>query len=305
MPSRYDDYYPHYPKSRPLAAEGGIRAHSRHGAFGKHWWAKRWIEVLESFDRGARLGRGKRYARTGQVLSIAVDRGLVIAEVQGSRRKPYSVVVTVKTLSEEQWRAVGERLASQARFAARLLAGEMPPEIETVFAEAGLSLFPGAEQDLQTRCSCPDWANPCKHIAAVYYLLGEEFDRDPFVIFKLRGMEREGLMALLTGGLTEADAAPPEPEDAPPLLPDEPLPTSPPDFWHPGPLPEDLFGEVRVPTVAAVLPRRLGNFPFWRGATPLQAALERTYQQASAAGLEAFLREPPAEPPAPTRRRRP
>jgi uncharacterized Zn finger protein len=279
-----DDDYSSFPKSKPLPAEGGIRAHSQRGAFASSWWAKRWIAVLESFDLGARLGRGKNYARCGQVLSIDVDCGMVRAEVQGSRTKPYGVVVTVTPLSKEEWASIGERLASQALFAARLLTGEMPQDIETVFVEAGLSLFPDPSEDLSTHCSCPDWSNPCKHIAAVYYLLGEEFDRDPFLIFKLRGMEREGLVDLL--GCFQASA---EPTAEEPALPEEPLPTSPPDFWHAGPLPDDLFGEVRVPELTAALPRRLGSFPFWRGETPLQPALEALYERASLAGLEAFV----------------
>ena len=291
MRSHWDDY-PRYPKSKPLAADGGIKAHAQKGAFAKSWWAKRWIAVLESFDLGARLSRGKRYARGGQVLSVDIDRGLVTAEVQGSRKKPYKVVVTVQPLSHEEWAEVGERLASQALFAARLLAGEMPQDIETVFTEVGLSLFPNPVSDLQTQCSCPDWSNPCKHIAAVYYLLGEEFDRDPFLIFKLRGMEREGLVELIGPQAGLSAQAGPEPVAA---LPEEPLPTNPPDFWHAGPLPDDLFGEVRIPTLSAAVPRRLGNFPFWRGETPLQPALESIYQQASATGIQVFLQETPAE----------
>lgn len=300
MRSHWDDY-PRYPKSKPLAADGGIKAHAQKGSFAKSWWAKRWIAVLESFDLGARLSRGKRYARGGQVLNIEVDRGLVVAEVQGSRKKPYGVVVAVQPLSDEQWALVGERLAGQALFAARLLAGEMPQDIETVFAEAGLSLFPNPVSDLRTQCSCPDWSNPCKHIAAVYYLLGEEFDRDPFLIFKLRGMEREGLVGLI--GPHAGLGIEPEPEPVA-ALPAEPLPTSPPDFWHAGPLPDDVFGEVRVPTLSAALPRRLGNFPFWRGETPLQSTLEAVYRQASAVGLQVFLPEaPPADPPSRKARR--
>ncbi len=286
MCPRAEDHYSHFPESTPLAAEGGIKAHSRRGSFAKNWWAKRWIAVLEGFEIGARLGRGRRYARRGQVLSIDVDRELVTAEVQGSRAKPYKVAITVKALSKDEWVEVGEKLASQARFAAKLLAGEIPQDIEAVFDEVGLSLFPDPLHDLQTHCSCPDWSNPCKHIAAVYYLLGEEFDRDPFLIFKLRGMEREALMELLGGTRPEAAT---EPEPVP--LPEEPLPLDPPQFWHPGPLPDDLFGEVRIAAVPAALPKRLGNFPFWRGEKPFLSTLEPVYAGASAIGIAAFLSE--------------
>ena len=90
-----------------------------------------------------------------------------------------------------------DALGRQALFVAKLLAGEMPQDIEPVFREVGLSLFPAKLGDLETDCSCPDWSNPCKHIAAAYYLLGEEFDRDPFLIFTLRGLGRDALLARL------------------------------------------------------------------------------------------------------------
>jgi uncharacterized Zn finger protein len=168
--SRYNDYY--YPPSSPRKVKGGIKADSKLGAFGKNWWAKRWIAVLESFNMGARLGRGRSYARRGQVISIDIDRGVVWAEVQGSRVNPYRVSIKVKTLSKAKWGRLADILSERAIFAAKLLAGEMPGDIEDAFTEAGLSLFPEKRSDLKTDCSCPDWANPCKHIAAVYYLLG-------------------------------------------------------------------------------------------------------------------------------------
>ncbi len=103
----------------------------------------------------------------------------------------------MKTISGMGWSALAKALSHRAFFAAKLLAGEIPPEIEKVFEGLGLSLFPKKANDLVTDCSCPDWSNPCKHSAAVYYLLGEEFDRDPFLIFKMRGMSREDLVNLL------------------------------------------------------------------------------------------------------------
>ncbi len=200
--ARNDDRYPHYSRyfkpSKPCAAKGGIKAQSKRGTFGESWWAKRWNSVLESFDIGARLGRGRSYARKGQVLSIQIEKGLVRAKVQGSRPKPYDVAIQAKTLTPEDWQTVAEALAQQAIFAAKLLAGEMPQDIERTFEQCGLSLFPSQLGDLSTKCSCPDWSNPCKHIAAVYYLIGEEFDRDPFLIFTLRGLTQEELLDLLS-----------------------------------------------------------------------------------------------------------
>jgi uncharacterized Zn finger protein len=195
--------YPFFKPSIPRETKGGIKSQSKRGTFGETWWARRWIAVLESFNIGARLGRGRSYARRGQVVSIEIEKGMVTAKVQGSRPKPYNIKLQVKTLSTADWQKLAKTLSRKAIFVAKLLAGEMPPDIEKVLQEEGLSLFPERVKDLKTECSCPDWSNPCKHIAAVYYLLGEEFDRDPFLIFKLRGMSREELIENLNATETK------------------------------------------------------------------------------------------------------
>src|SRR5215475_7457934 len=195
----YWDWGDYKPKPR-IKAKGGIKSQSKRGSFGESWWAKRWIATLESFNIGARLTRGRSYARSGQVVSIDISKGEIKSKVQGSRPKPYDIKIEVKTLSDADWRSLAGALSTQAIFAAKLLAGEMPQEIEEAFAEAKLSLFPEKLRDLETNCSCPDWSNPCKHIAAVYYLVGEEFDRDPFLLFKLRGKGRDEFIKLLSAG---------------------------------------------------------------------------------------------------------
>ena len=284
----------YYPRSRPRAARGGIKAQSKRGQFGQSWWAKRWIAVLESFDIGARLQRGRSYARGGQVLAIDVGKGKVTAKVQGSRPKPYDITIQVKVLSDKEWNKLLKALAGQALFTAKLLAGEMPQDIEKVFEGAGLSAFPTKRDDLKTSCSCPDWSNPCKHIAAVYYLLGEEFDRDPFLIFRLRGLGREDLFARLNAlAGTPAAAAPAEEPAAAaePAPPAEPLPADPKAFWSLGELSGELFGDVAPPPVAAAWPKRLGSFPFWRGEERFLDALETLYREARRHGLEIFLGE--------------
>lgn len=281
-----------YPRSRPRAARGGIKAQSKRGRFGESWWAQRWIAVLESFEIGGRLGRGRSYARNGQVLSIDIVKGKVSARVQGSRPKPYDVVIRVKTLAEAAWGKAVSALSTQALYAAKLLAGEMPTDIEGIFTKAKLSLFPGQRNDLETACSCPDWSNPCKHVAAVHYLLGEEFDRDPFLIFKLRGLSREELVKRL--GQTVPKQAPRKARlDKGATA--SPLPADPARFWAGGDLADASFGEVQTPPVAAALPQRLGNFPFWRGRDRFLDALAPIYRAASAAGMNAFLGEQPEQ----------
>ncbi len=186
-----------YPPSRPRKAAGGIKARSKRGAIGEQWWSRRFIDVLESFGMQSRLTRGRNYARSGQVLGFEISAGEVSAQVQGSRVKPYQVRLQVRPLSARQWRRVEEALAARAIFRARLLAGEMPAEIEQIFADCGTPLFPQTAGDLEMTCSCPDWEVPCKHLAAVCYVLAEAFDDDPFAMLAWRGKSRADLLAAL------------------------------------------------------------------------------------------------------------
>jgi len=277
--------------SLPREAKGGIKAQSKRGTFGESWWARRWIAVLESFNIGARLGRGRSYARRGQVLSIEIDKGKVSGKVQGSRPKPYDVKLQVKTLSVSDWQKLTKVLSRQAIFSAKLLMGEMPLDIEKVFKEAGLSLFPEKLKDLKTACSCPDWSNPCKHIAAVYYLLAEEFDRDPFLIFKLRGMNREDLIVTLSRSDKKVTQKKAKPKQEPLHKDEEALTSDISKFWNGESISDDIFGEVRIPSIAAALPKRLGSFPFWRGEEKFLDVMESIYANASPVGLKVFLGE--------------
>lgn len=275
----------YFKPSTPRAAAGGIKAQSKQGGFGNSWWAKRWIAVLDGFQLGARLTRGRSYARRGQVLDIQVATGLITAKVQGSRPRPYAVEIKVKTLSNADGTRLGKALARQAIFAAKLLAGEMPQDIEQAFAGVGLSFFPARLDDLKTECSCPDWSNPCKHIAAVYYLMGEAFDRDPFLIFKLRGIDRDRLMSLL-GEQTRASAA--RGKVTAPIA-HEPIDCRAEAFWRGQELPQGWLGEVRTPPLQAALLKRLGSFPFWRGNERFVDALIPRYTEASESAQEALF----------------
>lgn len=192
-----DEDFRFFPQSRPRKVDGGIRARSKRGPIGEQWWSRRFIAVLESLGLANRLSRGRSYARSGQVLTLDIGTGHVTATVQGSRVKPYKVTLTVDPLTTRQWRAVAEALAARAVFRARLLAGEMPAEIEQVFADCGTPLFPRSARDLEMTCSCPDFQVPCKHLAAVCYVLAEAFDDDPFAMLAWRGKGRDDLLAAL------------------------------------------------------------------------------------------------------------
>jgi len=226
----------------PIAVEGGIKAKSKRGAIGEQWWSRRFITVLDSYGMSSRLQRGRAYARRGQVLEFTLAAGKVTARVQGSRPQPYQVSITVRPLTTAQWRAVESRLAGQALFRARLLAGEMPAEIEEVFAACGTPLFPESSRDLTMSCNCPDWGVPCKHLAAVCYVLAEAFDADPFAMLAWRGQGRDDLLAALRGPGAGAPAAAARPavagtSQALALLADvtgAPVAEALADFWSPG-----------------------------------------------------------------------
>ena len=159
----------------------GSGARNQRGEIARTWWSRRFVDALEHYygSDASRLARGRSYARAGQVSSIELSPGVVSASVQGSRPEPYAVRITVKELDDAAWANVETAMAARAVFLARLLAGEMPDEIEEAFDAAKVRLFPARRGDLVTSCTCPDTANPCKHIAAVYYLLARVVRREP------------------------------------------------------------------------------------------------------------------------------
>ncbi|MCM1982356.1 SWIM zinc finger family protein [Lyngbya confervoides] len=172
----------------------------------REWWAQRWVDVLESFGWRRRLERARNYVREGRVLDLEFKGEKVLAQVQGTAPDPYSVSLSLDRFDEEQWGYVIEELSGRAIFAAKLLAGEMPQNIEEAFTASGLSLFPFSKFDIHSRCSCPDPVNPCKHIGAVYYLLGDYFSQDPFILFQLRGRSKASILEDLRQHRSDAHA---------------------------------------------------------------------------------------------------
>ena len=268
--------------SKPRKARGGIRARSENGEFARNWWAQRWIEAMERLVRKPRLQRGQRYARMGQVLSMEEIRHGINARVQGSRAKPYKVTIEVVPLSDRQWEKVLDVLSGQAIFAAQLLAGEMPAQIDGAFASAGVSLFPNRAGDLKTACSCPDWANPCKHVAAVHYILGDRFDEDPFLLFRLRGRTQEqileGLRKRRTNGaeprVEELEEEEPAEESIPVL--EETLDY----FWETASDLDSFAVNVKPPAFPLPILKRLGE-PDFPGQVPLEEVLGDAYHTIS------------------------
>lgn len=161
----------------------------------REWWSQKWLELLDSYRFKKRLERARNYSRQGNVLNIEFKGAKVLARVQGSETEPYKVSLSLDHFTEEEWGYVIETMSQRAIFAAKLLAGEMPQNIEEVFTANGLSLFPFTLCDVHSKCSCPDKANPCKHIGAVYYQLADRFSEDPFVLFQLRGRAKEEIIS--------------------------------------------------------------------------------------------------------------
>jgi len=300
--SRWDGWgwYPKPPPKRP-PPERGIRVKR----IGATWWGQRWIEALEklSWNYSSRLARGRTYARAGRVHDLEVAPGKVTARVTGSRPTPYKVTVRIAVLDAAAWKNAIAEMGKQAIFAAELLAGEMPKEIDQAFRAAGRSLFPAKEKDLQTNCSCPDWANPCKHVAAAHYVLGEALDKDPFLLFELRGRGKNEVLGTLRKLRAGADGA---------ATAYEALPTvslagrDPEDFERlRGPLPRLCF-RIEPPASSAAVLRQLGAPPSWSlDGTPVEL-LGPLYEAAGALAREMALRpgEEAAAPAAHQRSRR-
>jgi uncharacterized Zn finger protein len=214
--------------------KGGIHARNQRGQIGETWWSRRFVEAVESALVGGRLARGRAYARRGQVFDLEIATGLISARVQGSRPTPYKVRVAMPVVRHEEWERIFVSLASQASYCASMLAGELPHEVEDVFAEAGVTMLPSPTSRLTTSCTCPDWANPCKHVAAVCYLVAERFDLDPFAVLAWRGRDRaaalQRLRELRGGTTTEIPGV-----ERPPPITVPPLSECLASFWEAGP----------------------------------------------------------------------
>ncbi len=300
MKGHYDDFHwDYYSYERPKKVQNGIKAKSERGTIGETWWSRRWLQALEDLGMGSRLSRGRSYARQGQVLSIDLSEGQVKARVQGSLREPYKVTIRLQTLNKTEWERATTAMASRAIFAAKLLANEMPANIEEAFQEVQLALFPSSDEDLKTSCSCPDWANPCKHIAAVYYILAERFDENPFLLFKLRGRSQEVLLAdIREKRLAALPANTTSPASSASIA---PLPVLAPvrleeqlsNFWQTAEPLENFSVSPQTPNVEQAVLKRLGPAPYSIGKQNLSTALVRIYERVEEAALSKAEREEP------------
>ncbi len=283
----YDDYL-YFKPTRAIETKDGIKAQSKRGAFAKNWWAQRWIAALERLVDSGRLSRGRSYARKGQVLSIDETNDGIVARVQGSMRAPYKISIKINHLTDAEWDKVIDGLAEQAIFTAQLLAGEMPQDIEQAFKQAKASLFPSKRGDLETDCSCPDYSNPCKHIAAAHYILGERFDEDPFLIFRLRGRTQEQVMQELRKRRAgNDDVVEEEAEEVEVVI---PLKEQIENFWGVRAPLEGFSVSIRPPAIQMPLLKRLGEASF-APEPGLQSVLSAAYQTISQNAIQIAFKD--------------
>ena len=267
--------------------------------FSRTWWGKRFIEALEDFTDSARLGRGRSYARNGKIKEHQINGGKITAKVRGSvnpyfgvyKEPLYKTTIEIAAIAPGDWSKVISRLGSKASLISKLLMNEVPDNIEETFAELKLHLLPNSHADFETKCSCPDWENPCKHIAGVYYLVASELDQDPFLLFELRGISRTKLQEeLARSPLGKALSSALNSEEITPVSVDSyytqpkkivpTAPSSPRDFW---------LGEKRLPqeieavsnvSIPALIVKKGGDFPpFWHKDLSFVEVMEELYQR--------------------------
>ena len=267
----------------PIQTQSGIQTRSQRGEFAKNWWARRWIETLERLMQGVRLSRGQYYARIGQITSLEEIKGGMIARVQGSRPKPYRVTIQLTPFNNKQWEKVLDLLSEKSIYMAKLLVGEMPQDIESVFNQAGVSLFPEHSIDLQTKCTCPDKITPCKHIAATHYILGDRFDEDPFLIFRMRGRTQEQILESLRQRRGAEVDLTVDYNEMPNRVFSEDKPHFPEVLDHFWEIQEDITQvnvQVGMPKIPQPLLKRLGE-PEFSSQLTLQGQLEESYDMIS------------------------
>lgn len=240
----------------------------------RQWWVLQWLDLLEKYRFKKRLERGRNYAKEGNVLSIEFVGTQVEARVQGTAEEPYEITIGLEVFSAEDWDHAIATLSTRALYAAQLLVGQMPDDIEAVFTDSGLNLFPFNLSEVQSRCSCPDPQNPCKHVAAVYYLLGDRFSEDPFVLFQLRGRTREQVLAQIRQRRARTSQG--QGADAAPAARDRP---------DSAPVPAALQPPTASDAAAQLQAR------FWHYSEPLEAALAAEASDRETQGAETELFE--------------
>ncbi len=209
----------------------------------RNWWGAAWVEKMERLAELHRFSAGEKYARTGCVPSLSFDGRTIVARVIGKEEPPYTVRISVDPFTEEQWAKLLGEVRDHGLLAKQIESGDLPLELGTAYTKAKLRFMPERYTDLHLECACSDWLKPCRHLVAVWMKFARDFDRDPFLVFELRGLKRHDLIAMLRNRRPMV-VAPREvveelPEVAVPIVP-EALPADPEAFWSAPPLPVAL-----------------------------------------------------------------
>jgi uncharacterized Zn finger protein len=267
--------------------------------FSRTWWGKRFIQALEQFTDSARLGRGRSYASGGKILEYKIDKNTITAKVRGSinpyfgvyKEPRYNTTIEITPIAKTSWSKAIKSISSKASLVSKLLMNEVPDNIESAFFDLGLHLLPHSKKDFKTSCSCPDYANPCKHIAGVYYLVASQLDHNPFLLFELRGLSKDELQAeLAKSPLGQALSSELTAQEVPLVsatsyytkleklaVTDK---VNPREFWlGTKRLPSNI--EVAEPaSIPAILIKKQGDFPaFWQKDTSFISVMEELYQR--------------------------
>ncbi|MFP3896838.1 MAG: hypothetical protein ACLFV5_08420 [Anaerolineales bacterium] len=255
----------------------------------KSWWAKQWLRALGQWLDAERLAEGKKYVGQDYPANLTINSGSVVAQIKGTALQPYQIHIEIDTFGDKEWERALDAMFQQAGYAAHLLNDEMPPAIEVVFRSVGLSLFPGARSDLRSHCSCGSPIVPCEHVAGVYHLLAQRLDRDPFLLFHMRGQNREQVLAgfrarRASRSQHERERQSHEKQGRGALA-SISLPSDSHTFWKMGPQIEDVEIDVKPPEIHMEVLKLLG-IPSFVNEEMLEKNLPQIYQRVSQKALE-------------------
>lgn len=157
--------------------------------YGKTWWGQKWLEAFNGIDEDNRLPRGRTYANKGAVHAVNMRGSSVTAKVQGSGSSPYKISIKQNSFSKEEQAQILDLVHSSPAILSRLINRELPESLLKKIDALGIQTFPRSWNNFEAMCSCPDWALPCKHLAAVIYLIANKIDRNPFLVFELHDFD--------------------------------------------------------------------------------------------------------------------
>ena len=273
---------------------------------GKTWWGAEFLNALEGCMDSGRLARGRSYATPHRRQEFLIRQGRIEATIVGNVNPYfgvydtpyYDVRIEFEKIAAARWKAILKRLGSNADWVTHLILGEVPPTIERALDGSKVKLLPRTGTEIRSSCSCPDWANPCKHVAGVYYHVASLLDRDPLLLFEFRGMDRAQLLQAVSqsefGAALRGDACSGDPDLAAavrePRFPvvEESTSDAPAvdlrAFWRGRSVPRDVTAEGQALPVSALLLRREGDYPeFWHRETSFLEAMADLYERVAKA----------------------